>query len=71
MNKELLEGFSVLKNLVHVSDRPIYKGFDMWHQSCAQFREAVFHTGRHFGVYFAVHQAVGLQSPERDGQHPL
>ena len=43
----------------------------MRHERRAHFREAIFHAGRHFGIDFAVHKAVGFEGTERDGQHPL
>lgn len=54
-----------------VFERPVYKGVEVGEQGSGSFSEGVFDARGHFGVDFAVDEAVLLQGAQCGGEHFL
>ena len=63
--------FPVVEYIRHVFQCPSDKIFDVRHQGFACFRQLVFYAGRYFGIDCPRNKSVGLQCPQRYGQHTL
>src|SRR6202040_4029361 len=66
-----VELFPRCEDLAHMSARPQAERFDGLPQSAAELGQFVIDTLRTGGEDRPRHQAVSLQSTQREGEHPL